>query len=324
MILDKEQIKNVFKKFCNYTILCVGDIMVDEYIIGNVDRISPEAPTMIIDIKNKFLKLGGCGNVVSNIVSLGGNAIPCGITGIDNGRLFIRSELKKISNDVILLSDPNRPTTKKTRIFSDNQQMLRVDRESRNNISEKNKSCIFNQIEELKNKYDAIIISDYQKGLLDYNFTQKIINFGRKNNKPVFVDPKGSYEKYKGANFITPNLKELSLATGMITETDDQIYDASIKLYNNLGIDGLIITRGKDGISIVRNDSHKMVTLPTRAKEVYDVSGCGDTVIATFVLSYLSGLSIEKASEIANLTAGVVATKVGTSSATLKEILRMI
>lgn len=317
-------ISKIFLKFNNISILVIGDIIVDHYIIGKAERISPEAPVAIVDVDEEFLKLGGSTNVSSNISSLGGNVIPCGIIGSDNEGLFIERELKKLTNLMILLTDPNRPTTQKTRIFSDNQQMLRVDRESRNNISEKNKSYIFKQIEELENKYDAIIISDYQKGLLDYNFTKKIIKFGRKNNKPIFVDPKGKYKKYKNANFITPNLKELSISTGLKTETDEQIYNAGMKLYNQLKIDGLIVTRGQDGISVVRNDGYEMITLPTKAKEVFDVSGAGDTVIATFALSYLSGLSMEESAEIANLAAGVVVGKVGTATATLDEILKIM
>jgi len=202
--------------------------------------------------------------------------------------------------------------------------MLRVDNESKDNVSNVDKIHIFGEIEKWKDEYCAIIISDYQKGLLDYEFTQKIINFSRNNGKLVFVDPKGSYEKYKGANFITPNLKELSTATGLDIKTDDQIYNAGMRLYSYLDIDGLIVTRGKDGISIIRNDGRKMITLPTMAKEVYDVSGCGDTVIATFALSYLSGLSMEQSAKISNLAAGVVVGKVGTATATSDEILKII
>jgi len=320
----KMDIKKIFEKFKNCTILVIGDLMIDEYIIGEANRISPEAPVPIVEVENKFLRLGGSANVISNIASLGGNVIPCGIVGQDGDGLFIKSELKKLVKLIIVVTDCDRPTTKKTRIFADNQQMLRVDNESKDNVSNVDKIHIFGEIEKWKDEYCAIIISDYQKGLLDYEFTQKIINFSRNNGKLVFVDPKGSYEKYKGANFITPNLKELSTATGLDIKTDDQIYNAGMRLYSYLDIDGLIVTRGKDGISIIRNDGRKMITLPTMAKEVYDVSGCGDTVIATFALSYLSGLSMEQSAKISNLAAGVVVGKVGTATATSDEILKII
>ena len=323
-MLNKEMIIKIFKKFENFNILCIGDIMVDEYIIGKTERVSQEAPVPIVEIDNVFLRMGGVGNVISNIVSLGGNVIPCGIIGTDSSGIFIKTELKKMTNEKILLLDRNRPTTKKTRIFSDNQQMLRVDSESKENVDNSYKDCIFGRMELWKDQYDAIIISDYQKGLLDDNFTQKIIKFGRENNKPIFVDPKGKYKKYKNANFITPNLKELSFATGMKIETDEQIYDAGMNLYHKLKIDGLIVTRGKDGISVIRNDGHEMITLPTKAKEVFDVSGAGDTVIATFALSHLSGLSMEESAEIANLAAGRVVSKIGTTTTTLEEILEVI
>lgn len=323
--MNSEKIKNVFKEFKNHAILVIGDLMIDEYIIGKVDRISPEAPVPVVEMNNNFLRLGGSGNVISNIIDLGGNVIPCGVTGEDYSAHVINTELKKISNKNILLSDPNRPTTRKTRIFADNhQQILRVDDESKNEISKKYKDNIFSLIKKYKKEYDAIIISDYQKGLLDYNFTQKIINFGRDNNKIIFVDPKGEYKKYKYSNFITPNLKELSTATNSIVNNDKQIYDAGMLLYHQLDIDGLIVTRGQDGISVVRNDGHEMITLPTKAKEVFDVSGAGDTVIATFALSYLSGLLMEEAAEIANLAAGVVVGKVGTATATINEILKIM
>ena len=330
--MNVEKIENTIKKFKDHTILVIGDLMIDEYIIGKTERISPEAPVPIVEIEREFSRLGGSGNVISNIISLGGNVIPCGVIGNDSSGDFITEELKKIcainKNSQFFLDgvivDHNRPTTRKTRIFSDNQQMLRVDKESKKELNEDLVKYIDNFIYCTQNQYSAIIISDYQKGLLNYDLTQRIIKFGRENNKLVFVDPKGSYEKYKGANFITPNLKELSMATGLIVETDDQIYDAGMKLYNDLNIDGLIVTRGKDGISVIRNDGHKMVTLPTMDKEVFDVVGCGDTVIATFALSYLSRLSMKSSAIIANLTGGIVATKIGTATTTLEEILRMI
>ena len=299
--------------------------MIDEYIIGKTERISPEAPVPIVEIKNSFYRLGGSGNVISNIVSLGGNVIPCGVIGDDNdGRILDKMLYGVTGSFGLIFHEINRHTTKKTRIFSDNQQMLRIDKETSRDMEPSVGKSFMNFLIANKYAFSAIILSDYQKGLLNYDLTQNIINFGRENDKLVFVDPKGSYEKYKNANFITPNLKELSMATGLPVNTDDEIYNAGMKLYHHLNIDGLIVTRGKDGISVVRNDGHEMITLPTMDKEVFDVAGCGDTVIATFALSYLSGLSMKESAIIANLTAGIVATKIGTATTTLEEILEVI
>ena len=324
-MMNKEKIINIFEKFKNQSILVIGDIMLDEYIIGKTNRISPEAPVPVVDIEKTFRVMGGSGNVISNIVSLGGNVIPCGIVGDDKDGEFIRLEIDKMCElSEIVIDNYKRLTTKKTRIFSDNQQMLRVDTESKEPIDKLYKEDIFEFIKDYINSYSAIIISDYQKGLFDYDFTQEIIKFGRSNNKLIFVDPKGDCNKYGDANFITPNLKELSMMSNMAIGTDEEIYDAGDKLYHYLNLDGLVVTRGKDGISVIRNDGHKMITLPTMAKEVFDVSGCGDTVIATFALSHLSGMSMDDSAELANLTASIVASKLGTSTATLDEILEIL
>jgi D-beta-D-heptose 7-phosphate kinase/D-beta-D-heptose 1-phosphate adenosyltransferase len=329
-MLSRDQIKNIFEKFDNYNILCVGDIGIDKYIIGETNRISPEAPVPIVEVEKESEKLGCAGNVISNIVSLGGNATPCTIVGNDTDGNSIVDRLRNIClnqkkfpflSDGVLI-DYERPTTVKTRIFSDHQQLLRFDRESTKEIDSKLEKLIVEFIKDTILDYSAIIISDYLKGLLTHSLTQKIINYANKNKKLVYIDPKGSnYLKYKNANFLTPNLKELSKISKMDVDTEDKIYKAGIKLYHKLNLDGLIVTRGKDGISIIRNDGHKMFTLPTKAKEVYDVSGAGDTVMAMFTLSHLSGLSLEESGELANIAAGIVVGKIGTSSTNIDEIL---
>lgn len=331
--MNKERIQEIFSKFCNYNILVIGDSMIDEYIIGTANRISPEAPVPVVEVEKTFQTLGGAGNVISNIISLGGKVTPCTIVGNDpDGNTIVHklqtmcpSEIKfPFLPDGIFL-DYERPTTLKTRIFSDHQQLLRFDHESTKDIDSKLEKSIFEFINNTIQNYSAIIISDYLKGLLTCKLTQKIINCANKNEKLVFVDPKGSdYSKYKNSNFLTPNLKELSKISKMKVDTESEIYEAGMKLYHKLNLTGLIVTRGKDGISIIRNDGHKMITLPTKAKEVYDVSGAGDTVMAMFVLSYLSGLSLEESAELANIAAGIVVGKIGTSSTTMEEILNLI
>lgn len=333
-MLSREKIKEVFSKFYEYNILVVGDSMIDEYIIGTTNRISPEAPVPVVDVEKELETLGGAGNVISNIISLGGNVTPCTIVGNDaNGNSIVeklrdiclsQKEFPFLSDGIFI--DYERPTTVKTRVFSDHQQLLRFDKESTKEINSKLEKEIIEFIKDTISDYSAITISDYLKGLLTHKLTQKIITCANQNKKPVFVDPKGSnYLKYKNANFLTPNLKELSKISKMVINTEDEIYKAGIKLYHKLNLDYLVVTRGKDGISVVRNDGHKMVNLPTKAKEVYDVSGAGDTVISTLVLSYLSKiLSLEECVELANTAAGIVVGKIGVNSTNIEEILNLL
>lgn len=331
--MNREKIKEIFSKFYEYNILVVGDSMIDEYLIGTANRISPEAPVPVVEVERTFKTLGGAGNVISNIISLGGKVTPCTIVGNDSdGNTIINRLLEMCQIEIKfpfipdgVFVDYERHTTLKTRIFSDHQQLLRFDYESTKEIDSKIEKSIFEFISDTIQNYSAIIISDYLKGLLTRGLTQKIINCASKNKKLVFVDPKGSdYSKYKNSNFLTPNLKELSKISKMKVDTESEIYEAGMKLYHKLNLTGLIVTRGKDGISVIRNDGHKMITLPTKAKEVYDVSGAGDTVMAMFVLSYLSGMSLEESAELANLAAGIVVGKIGTSSTTIEEILNLL
>jgi len=261
---------------------------------------------------------------VSNIIGLGGNAFPCGVIGDDKDGAFIQNEIWKTCELDHILIDNTRPTTKKTRIFSDNQQMLRIDTESKERISDFGKLSILSFVKTFVHRYSSVIISDYQKGLLDHYLLNEIISFCRNHNKPVFVDPKGYSNKYYRCSFMTPNLNELSLMTNIFIENDDDISKAGDILYHDLELDGLIVTRGKNGISVIRNDGYKMITLPTVAKEVFDVSGAGDTVISMFALAYISGMSVEESAELANLAAACVVSKVGTATTNLDEILEII
>jgi D-beta-D-heptose 7-phosphate kinase/D-beta-D-heptose 1-phosphate adenosyltransferase len=323
-MLSKKLICDTFLKFNNCRILSLGDLMVDVEIYGSVNRISSEAPVIIVDEKYKNNKLGGSANVVSNIIAFGGKVIPCGVVGNDIYGNFIKQEINNLSELNNILIDDSRPTTTKTRIFSSHQQVFRIDKESKIPINENIQLLILDYIKKHIHDFSGIIISDYNKGVLEYNFIQDVINFCRENNKLIFVDPKTGYYKYKNSNFITPNLNELSIMCNKTINNDDDIYSFGMKVYKDLNLDGLIITRSEDGISIIRNSGHKMITLPTRSKDVSNVVGAGDTVISTFALSYLSGLSMEESAELANLAAGVVVGKVGTATATLDEILEIM
>lgn len=321
-MLSRNKLEQILPRFSQQKILVVGDLMLDEYLWGEVERISPEAPVQVVDIQGEFLTLGGAGNVVANLISLGGQVQVCSVIGHDaNSRALLDECVRKGISTEGIFEDPTRPTTKKSRVLAGNQQVLRIDREVRSPIDPVWEEKIENYVEQHLSESAAIILSDYQKGVLTEDLLQKIIGLGRSQGKPVFVDPKGkSYQKYRRASYITPNQKEASQATGIAIHTEEDVRRAGEKLVQDLELDAVILTRGKEGISIFRQ-GHQPLTLPTRAREVFDVSGAGDTTLASLTLGYLAGLPLEEAAELANLAAGVVVGKVGTATVTDAEIL---
>lgn len=321
-MLTLSRLEDCLARFPEQRVLVIGDLILDEYLWGKVERISPEAPVQIVDIQREFLTLGGAGNVLANILSLGGRAQLCSVIGCDqNAQVLIGQLHQRGLSTEGLFKDSHRPTTKKTRVLAAGQQILRIDREIRQPIEAGYEEEIFHYFIENLSGYQAIILSDYQKGVLTDSLLARIIAAARQEGKPVFIDPKGSsYCKYRRANYLTPNLKEAGLATNMTLGSEEQISQAGQKLLEDLALDGLIITRGQDGISVFT--PHQLpVSLPTKAKEVYDVSGAGDTVLASLTLGYCSGLSINEAAWLANLAAGVVVGKVGTATVNPSEII---
>ena len=321
-MLTLSKFEQIFPHFSEQKILVVGDLILDEYLWGEVERISPEAPVQVVDVRREFMTLGGAGNVVANLISLGGQVKMCSVIGHDANGQALLDELgrKGVSTDGIF-KDPTRPTTRKSRVLAANQQVLRIDREIRLPIDTILEEKIEQYLKQHVAESAAIILSDYHKGVLTENLLRKAIGLGRELGKPVFVDPKGtSYQKYRNANYITPNQKEASQATGITIQTEEDVYKAGEKLLQELDLDGVILTRGKDGISLFRRGVAP-VTLPTRAKEVFDVSGAGDTTLASLTLGFMSGLPLDEAAELANLAAGVVVGKVGTATVTCEEIL---
>ena len=321
-MLNQNKLKQIFPRFSQQKILVMGDLILDEYLWGEVGRISPEAPVQVVDVRKEFLTLGGAGNVVANLISLGGQVQVCSVVGQDSNGDALLDKFNRLGLSTEgIFTVPNRPTTKKSRILAANQQVLRIDRETRQPIDTLWGEKIINYLTQGKEEYAAIILSDYQKGVLTENVLKKIIDLARSYEKPVFIDPKGvSFQKYHRANYITPNRKETARATGIALHTEKQIHEAGKKLLKELALDGVIITRGQEGISVFQRDQQP-VNLPTQVKEVFDVSGAGDTVIASLTLGYLAGLPLDEAAELANLAAGVVVGKVGTATTTTAEIL---
>lgn len=300
-------------------ILVIGDLMIDHYLWGNCTRISPEAPVQVVDIQKETTTLGGAGNVVNNLRALGADVMVMSAIGDDT----VAKELVVMLDDLeckhFLMFDKNRKTTKKSRIIASHQQVVRYDRESKNEISDVYEQSISIKASETIYEYDLVILSDYGKGVLSESLISKIICKANEANIKVLVDPKGeNYTRYKGAYLLTPNKTEAKLSTGIDIVDDESLLRALKKLKDVAELEVPMITLSEDGIAIL--DGDRIIKKPTVAREVYDVTGAGDTVIASLGYSLAKNETIEKAVEFANLAAGVVVGKLGSATATLNEI----
>ena len=306
MRADIKKICDTILRFKDLSFLVIGDLILDEYVYGDVERISPEAPVQVVDVRENSFSIGGAGNVANNIVSLGARVYLAGVLGDDrDGELFRKIlEEKGIKREGIIL-DSSRPTTKKTRIIANGQHVIRLDYESRAKISPKIEKRLIDYILSFS-EIDGIIISDYAKGVVTRKIVRCVVDHYRKKI-PIFVDPKGkSFKKYRGVTAITPNRKEAINASGR-----SDIFSSAKKFLNELDLDMVFITLGKDGIFFLKKDGESS-HIPAFSKEVYDVSGAGDTVISVLGLSISSGLSIFDSAFLANFAAGIVVSKVGT------------
>ncbi|WP_419768444.1 D-glycero-beta-D-manno-heptose-7-phosphate kinase [Arcobacter sp.] len=300
-------------------ILVIGDLMVDHYLWGTCDRISPEAPVQIIDIQNETKVLGGAGNVISNLLSLGAEVGVLSVVGDDSVAEEVKYLIDATDAKSFLILQKGRKTSKKSRIMASKSQVVRYDHESKNNISFESTDKVYAKLQQIVNGYDLILLSDYGKGVLTNDLTQRIIKIATLNNKKVIVDPKGkSYAKYAGAYFLTPNKKEAEVATGIKIDSEDSLRDALKELQKIASLEMSVITLSEDGIAVLKD---KEVTVkPTVAKEVFDVTGAGDTVLASLGYALAMTEDIFAALEFANLAAGVVVGKLGSATVTLDEI----
>ena len=293
-------------------ILVVGDLMIDHYIYGKCERISPEAPVQVVEIEREEDLLGGAGNVVNNLLAFGADVAVASVIGDDDAGEWIKKQLAQKGVKSLLFKE-HRPTTRKSRVIVSHQQIVRIDREKRLDISLQSQEAIVEFI--AQNSFDIILLSDYAKGVLTPSLVQAIIALGK---APVFIDPKGKdYTKYKGADLITPNKKEATEASGIDIVDDATLKSAGEFLQTKFSIKNVIITLSHEGMAIFDEDMHK---IPTYARDVYDVTGAGDTVLAALGFGVASGLRLQEAARFANLAAGVVVGKVGAASATLEEI----
>jgi len=301
-------------------LLVIGDLMIDHYLWGSCERISPEAPVQVINVDNESTVLGGSGNVINNLKALGAQVDVISVIG----GCEISDELKILLNDInvnskYLITQKDRITSKKSRIIASQQQVVRYDRESTDEINTESQTTILNIFKKIIVNYDAVLLSDYGKGVLTAYLTQSLITIANNNNKKVLIDPKGlDYSKYKGAYLLTPNKKEASEATQINIHDDATLTKAITHLKTNCDLDVSLITLSEQGVAVYDDT---LRTHPTVAREVFDVTGAGDTVLASLGFALSCGLDIDNSVEFANLAAGVVVGKIGSATATLNEII---
>ena len=319
-LLNAKRGNEIISGFAKSRVLVIGDLIMDHFIWGSVERISPEAPVPVVDVKDEEILLGGSANVVNNIRSLGGKCFITGVAGKDDDgkKLFELLHDRKVPTDGIVI-DKSRQTTIKTRIVAGNQQVVRFDRESREFISEAILKKVVSYVSSMAAKIDVIVISDYDKGLISADMLTEIMKIARKHDKKVAVDPKMThFDYYEGVNIITPNNKEASDASGIKIKDEDTLREAAENLRGRTAADALLITRGEHGMSLY--EGKKFTHIPTVAKEVYDVSGAGDTVIGVLALALGAGATYTEASVLANFAAGVVVGKLGTATLNTEEL----
>ena len=323
---DKRLLRRAIKDFPRLRVLIIGDIIIDHFIWGTVERISPEAPVPVVNVTRENLLLGGAANVLNNIKALGGAAEICGVVGDDvmgDHLLGMLEKLKIPADGVFRVS--GRPTTKKTRIIAQSQQVVRVDREETSPLPAELVPGFARYLEKRINDFDAVIVSDYNKGMI----TAEVMDILRgtvesRKQVPVICDPKPEeVERFAGVTLITPNNHEAELMSGVRIRSIEDLDLAAAAIMERLAPRALLITRGEAGMALY-DAAGGVMTIPTQAREVYDVTGAGDTVIATIGLALAGGLSFPLASILANHAAGIVVGKVGTATASSGELMEKI
>ena len=305
-------------------VLCVGDIILDKFVYGDVERISPEAPIPVFNIKTNKLMLGGAGNVASNLSGLGAKTRFITVVGNDLAGSDVKELITATPNmNSTLIAEKERRTSIKTRYIAGGQQMMRADDETITLIKKQTKQRILRLIDSALNYYNVLVIADYAKGVLTPEMIKQLIKLAKKAKIPVIVDPQGNnYSHYKGVDIVTPNRKELSLATGMPANSDKQIRLAANKLISDHNIKSILATRSGDGMTLINSNSFN--TYKAEAQEIFDVSGAGDTVVATISASLSAGIDLKQAVQLANISAGIVVAKTGTAVAYANDILEAL
>jgi len=327
MNISKKKALEIIGNFKKSGVLVVGDVMVDHFIWGKVSRISPEAPVPVVDVQKDSVMLGGCTNVLNTIYAMGGKVFVAGVIGADEvGRGLVRQLKERQVDTAGIIVEKGRPTTLKTRIVAHGQQMVRFDHESKKPIPKSSLDKILAYVNSLKNQIGAVVISDYNKGVVSRDLIDGIKNIVGDSDVFMCVDPKQSdFSVYAGVHVITPNHHEAQRAAGMEIVSGDDLMKLGDTLLSRFDFRALLVTRGEEGMSLFeRGKKNSHTFFPAEAKEVYDVTGAGDTVIGVLALALASKASLKEATSLANHAAGIVVGKVGTSTVTQDELIRVL
>ncbi|NOY45247.1 MAG: D-glycero-beta-D-manno-heptose-7-phosphate kinase [Deltaproteobacteria bacterium] len=298
----------------------VGDVILDRFVYGDVDRISPEAPVPVVEVHREVVRLGGAANVAHNLKALGAEVDLLGVVGADSMAAELTAELeaRRISPE-LLVTSPDRPTAVKTRVIARHQQVVRFDRERRGPLPGAVREAFWQRVDQRAGGWDGVIVSDYGKGVVDRGLVERLVGWAAQTGAWVSVDPKPvNVEAYRGANAVTPNTKETEAMAGMPAREDAEAEAAGRALLDRLGLSAVVLTRGERGMTVVEPD--RMTHLPTRARDVFDVTGAGDTAIAVFALAKAAGAGVVESAALANVAAGIVVGKLGTATVTRGEL----
>lgn len=322
--MDSKRYQELEDNFGARTVMVIGDVMLDNYLWGNASRISPEAPVPVVKVKSSSSNPGGAANVAYNLRSLGAEVVLCGVVGDDNDGARLRSILQEIGVDTGgLVVDPGRPTTVKTRIIAQGHHVVRTDWERIVPLDPTVETVLIETMKKRLDQCNAVILEDYDKGLLRSDLIETVIAVCKEESRPVYADPKfDNFFSYQGVLLVKPNLEEASRAVGASLPFDDNLEEAGSTLRKRLNCEILLVTRGEEGMSLFDQSGHHHI--PTRARKVHDVSGAGDTVISTFCLAHLSGASSEEAAAVANYAAGRVCEEVGVVPITKEKLHEII
>jgi len=324
--LTKQRASEITQLIRDRRIVVLGDVMLDEFVWGDVTRISPEAPVPVVNVRRESVHLGGAANVLANLISLGARGSVIGVVGNDGAGERIRTTLRETGarqTDDLLIADPNRPTTTKTRIIAHNQMVVRADRERRVPVENAIAARIIGLVSEALKDADAFLISDYDKGAVTPAILAKVLPLAYER-MPVLIDPKlRNFDSYRPATLVTPNHHEVLRLTNIEEDTDESLTHAGGLIRQRLSCDAVLITRGDRGMMLLEGKQDP-VFVETAAREVYDVTGAGDTVIAMLAAGLAAGASMTEAAILANHAAGIVVGKLGTATASVDELLTSI
>jgi D-glycero-beta-D-manno-heptose-7-phosphate kinase len=325
--LSQTRASEIIGRMHGVSVVVLGDLMLDEFVWGEVTRISPEAPVPVVDVRRESVHLGGAANVLANLVALGARASITGVIGDDRAGERLRAELRETSpaqTDDMIVVDRSRPSTVKTRIIAHNQTVVRADRERRTLVNAQTEDSIIKVLQHAISEANAFVVSDYDKGAVTPRILNRVLPLAYGRGIPVLIDPKiRNFDAYRPATLVTPNHHEALRLTATEEDTDEGLKRAAQLIRERLGCDAVLITRGPGGMMLMEG-MHDPVYVETAAREVYDVTGAGDTVIATLAASLAAGASMLEAAILANHAAGIVVGKIGTATASTDELASAI